>query len=70
MIRPWPIRSTRPNGHTAAVKMTISAIADSRRINGVQRRPKPMVNSATPPIGMKTSLGIPNVRNGFSITSG
>ncbi len=70
MINPCPIKSTRPNGQTAAVKMTSNAIADSRRINGVQRSPNPRVNSVTPAIGMNTSLGMPNVRNGFSTTNG
>lgn len=41
-----------------------------RRTSGVQSRPKPIVNSATPAIGMNTSRGIPKVRNGFSSTSG
>lgn len=40
-------------------------MADSRRTRGVHKSPKPMVNSATPAIGMKTSLDIPNVRKGF-----
>ena len=53
MISPWPMISIRLNGHTAEVKMTSSAKADSRWIGGVQSRPKPMVNSATPAMGMR-----------------
>ncbi len=70
MIKACPTRSMRPNGYTAALKITKSVIADRRRTSAVHSWPKPIVNSATPAIGMNTSRGMPNVRNGFSSTRG
>ena len=70
MMSAWPTMSMRPKGQTAERKMMMSATAESRRTSGVQRRPKPMVNSATPAMGTNTCSGIPKVRKGFSSTRG
>jgi hypothetical protein len=70
MIKACPTRSMRPNGYTAALKITNKVMAESRLIRAVHSRPKPIVNSATPAIGIKTSRGIPKVKKGFASTTG
>jgi hypothetical protein len=60
----------RPNGLTATLKVKTNATAESRRTNGVQIKPKPIVDTPTPAIGMNTSRGMPKVRDGFSSTRG